>query len=277
VTVPPAGNAAISIVLPSLNHGAFIETAIRSVLDQQVPGVELVVVDGGSTDGTAAVLQRYRRQLSHCLTGPDAGPAAALNAGFTLADGNVLGVLNADDFLLPGSLETIRRAFDTRPEVDVVSGHGYFARPDGTLGVMAYSDPWHPTRFRYGACVLLQPATFFRRQAFLRAGGFRDSRRVCWDMELWGDLSRTGAVFATIDERLAAFRLHPDSITGRPELRARRRADAREVAAELAGTSDSPVDRALHYWHRARKFARHPVRVLRQRWFLHSVLKRWSI
>ncbi len=270
---PPA----ISIVIPSLNQGSFIETAIQSVLAQQEPGVELIVMDGGSSDGTRDVLQRYRHALAHCVSQADGGPAAALNAGFGVATGDVCGVLNADDFLLPGSLGTIARAFAARPDADVISGHGYFALPGGELGVPLFSDPWDRTAFRYGACVLVQPATFFRRAAFDRAGGFPQTGRVCWDMELWAAMARTGARFATIGDHLAAFRLHPASMTGRPGLQQRRRTDARAVAASLDGRPDTTVDHARHYWHRARKFARHPLLVWRQRRFLRAVLERWSI
>lgn len=267
----------ISIVIPSLNQGAFIETAIRSVLDQQAPCVELIVMDGGSTDATRNVLARYADAFAHCVSAPDAGPAAALNAGFRAASGEIFGVLNADDFLLPGSLVAIQRAFVARPETDVISGHGYFALPTGELGVPLFSDTWNATRFRYGACVLVQPATFFRRSAFSRAGGFPETGRICWDMELWAAMSRTGAAFASIDDHLAAFRLHPASVTGRADFRQRRRSDARDVASAAGGAGDTAIDHLLHYFHRARKFSRHPLRVLQQRRFMHSVLKRWSL
>lgn len=267
----------ISIVMPSLNHGAFIEHAIRSVLDQDYPALELIVVDGGSSDGTRDVLQRHQSRLAYSVSQPDAGPAAALQHGFARATGDVLGVLNADDFLLPGSLEAIARAFQARPDADVISGHGYFTGPDGEPGVPAFSDRWDAIRFRYGACVLLQPATFCRRAAFERAGGFRATGRVCWDMELWADLARCGAVFADVDARVAAFRLHPGSITARADQRQRRRRDARAVAAAMNGGADTLADAALHYWYRARKFAEHPARTLRQRWYFYSTLGRWSL
>jgi glycosyltransferase involved in cell wall biosynthesis len=267
----------ISIVVPSLNHGAFIEHALRSVLDQRYPHLELIVVDGGSRDGTREVLERFDGQVTRWVSEPDSGPAAALNRGFAMTTGHVLGVLNADDFLLPGSLAAVAAAFAARPDTDVISGQGYFSGPDGALAIPAYSDPWNLRHFRYGACVLLQPATFFRRAAFERAGGFRTTGRVCWDMELWADMARTGARFATIETRLAAFRLHPKSITARSDQQARRRRDAREVAAELNGGRQSIADTAFHYWHRALKFARHPRRAVRQRLYFRSTLRRWSL
>jgi glycosyltransferase involved in cell wall biosynthesis len=276
--IPPGRDLpALSIVVPSLNQGAYLDRAITSLVEQRYPRLEIIVMDGGSQDQTRDVLARHRASLAHVVSAADDGPAAALNAGFRFATGEVLGFLNADDFLLPDSLKTVGEFFNCEPDTDVVSGHGYFAMPDGTLSIPAYSDPWDPVWFRYGACVLLQPATFFRRRAFDRTSGFRQSGRVCWDMELWADLARTGAVFRTMEARLAAFRIHDASLTGRADLRTRRRADARAVAAEFGGSRDSASDRGRHYWYRARKFLRHPARALRQRWFFRSVAGRWSV
>lgn len=267
----------ISIVMPSFNQGRFLEHALRSVLLQGYPRLEVIVMDGGSADQSREVLSRYAPWLKHWVSAPDRGPAHALNAGFGDAGGEILGVLNGDDFYLPGCLGTMAQAFAATPAADVMSGHGYFATPSGDLGVETCSDAWNETRFRHGACVLVQPATFFRRAAFDRAGGFRENDRVCWDMELWADMAATGARFARVDAYLAAFRLHPESITGRADLRRRRREHARTVAARVSGHAETRQDRLLHYACRALKFASHPARTLRQRLFFYTTLKRWSL
>ena len=277
VAEPRPGVPTISVVMPSLNQRGFIEPAMRSVLTQSEPGVELIIMDGGSTDGTKALLEEQGASLAHWVSAPDNGPAAALNEGFRHARGEILGVLNADDYYLPDALARVVQAFADDPSADVVSGHGYFANSAGDLGVPAYSDRWSERRFRHGACVLLQPATFFRRAAFERAGGFRQSGRVCWDMELWADLAASGATFRTVDAFLAAFRLHDGSITGRVDMAGIRREHAREVMAELKGRPELPIDRLLHLVHRLLKFSTHPARTLRQRAFVHSALRRWSL
>ena len=267
----------ISIVIPSLNQGAYLEQAIRSVLDQGYPRVEVIVVDGGSSDGSRELIARYAARLAWWTSEPDAGPAEALRKGFARATGDVLGFLNADDFLLPNSLAAIGGAFAADGAADVISGHGRYALPSGALGPRAFSDRWDAKRFACGACVLLQPATFFRRQAFDRAGGLRVSGRVCWDMELWADLARTGAVFNQIDNFLAAFRIHPLSISGSAELGGRRRRDARAVMAETRGRPETAADRASQLVHRFRKFIRHPLRSFRQRLFFRNTLGRWTL
>jgi hypothetical protein len=200
-----------------------------------------------------------------------------LNEGARLANGDIIGFLNADDFLLPGALRTVGDAFRAAPALDVISGHGYYATADGKLGVRALSDAWDLTAFRYGACVLFQPATFIRRAAFERAGGFRQTGRVCWDMELWSDLTRTGARFGTLDAHLAAFRLHDQSITGRAGMRRRRIDDAREVRTELRGRPEGWIDRGWEGYFRTVKALRHPVRWVRRRLFFFSTLQRWAL
>lgn len=277
---PPAVRGArprLSLVMPSHNHGRFIEAAMRSVLLQAHPHVELIVMDAASTDQTAEVVDRYRPWLAHAVSEPDAGPADALNKGFARAQGDLFGFLNADDFLLPGALDAVVRWFDSHPDADVVSGHGYMARPSGQLGPALVSDRWNRERFVRGACILFQPATFFRRQPFERVGGFRVDPQHTWDMELWANMSEAGAVFATMDAALAAHRLHPDSITGSAGLRHARLEDARQIRERLLGREESSLDRALAWWHRARKFSQHPGRTLSQRVFCYSTLGRWSL
>lgn len=274
---PPTNAPLISIVMPSLNQGAFIEQAIQSVLQQSYAATELIVMDGGSTDGTPGLLAAYRDRLAYSVSAPDAGPAAALIEGFRRARGDIYAVLNADDYYLPGALEAVAQAFAGDGSLDVISGHGYFTDRSGAPGVPTFSDRWHPRRFRHGACVLVQPSTFFRAEAFKRAGGFRNSGRVCWDMELWAALAATGARFGTLDAFLSAFRLHEASITGRAGLRRRRREHARAVMAELKRRPEMPIDRVMHVIYRTIKFCTHPARTIRQRAFVHSVLKRWSI
>ena len=267
----------ISIVIPSFNQAAYLEAALRSIDSQRYPNVEAILIDGGSTDGTADIIATHRAALAYSESAPDAGPADALNRGFRHATGSILGFLNADDFHLPGCLEAVARAFAARPEADVVSGHGYFANATGELGMPTFSDRWSVKRFASGACVLVQPATFFKRTAFDRAGGFRNTGSVCWDMELWADLAKTGARFATIDEFLAAFRLHDRSITGSRELQQKRRTDARAVMSAMRGRPATAHDRVLEVAYRLGKFSTHPLRTIRQRLYFYSALRRWSL
>jgi glycosyltransferase involved in cell wall biosynthesis len=267
----------ISIVMPSFGQGQFIEKAIRSVLLQGYPRLELIVIDGGSADETVHVLTQYDAWLKYWTSEADEGPADALNKGFRHASGDILAFLNADDFYLPGCLAKVVAEFQAHPRADVVSGHGYFATPSGELGMPTYSDSWNLTRFRYGACVLVQPATFFKRAAFERVGGFKKHTRTCWDMELWADMARTGATFHSMNEFTAAFRLHTGSITGSAEFRERRLRDSFAVMEQMGAHPGAFTDRVLRLFYRVLKFSSHPRRTIRQRLFFHSTLKRWSL
>jgi glycosyltransferase involved in cell wall biosynthesis len=267
----------ISIVIPSFNQAAYLEAALHSIIVQQYPNVEVILIDGGSTDGSADLIANHRAVLAHAESAPDAGPADALNRGFRHATGAILGFLNADDFHLPGCLQALAGAFKARPDADVISGHGYFASATGELGAPTFSDRWNARRFAYGACVLVQPATFFKRSAFDRAGGFRKTGSVCWDMELWADMARTGARFETIDAFLAGFRLHDRSITGSVQLQERRRTDARAVMSSMRGRAPIWSDRVLEIGYRLGKFSSHPIRTFRQRLYFYSALRRWSL
>ena len=267
----------ISIVTPSFNQGRFVEEALRSVLLQGYPRVELIVVDGGSKDGSVETIAQYDPWLKHWRSEPDLGPADALNKGFAFASGDILGFLNADDFYLPGCLTTIAEEFRLRPEAEVLSGHGYFAKPSGELGTPTLSDRWSLRRFQHGACVLVQQATFFRRSAFERVHGFRQHTGTCWDMALWADMALAGATFGSLPEFIAAFRLHAGSITGSADLRVSRIRDAMAVIEHMRGRPESFTDRLLGLFYRGLKFSGHPRLTLQQRVFFHSTLGRWSL
>ena len=267
----------ISIVTPSFNQREFVEASLRSVLLQGYPNLEVIVVDGGSHDGSVDAIAKYGTWLKKWVSERDAGPAQALNKGFKQATGEILGFLNADDFYLPGALAKVAREFRMYPSADVVSGHGYLATSSGQLGVPVFSDRWNVRRFEYGTCVFVQQATFFRRRAFEQVGGFNESMRTSWDMELWGDLARAGATFHGFEEFVAAFRLHSGSISGSPSLRSQRDQDTRAILQKFRGRQEQPRDRLFRLFHRLRKFCGHPRRTLQQRAFLFATLKRWSM
>jgi glycosyltransferase involved in cell wall biosynthesis len=144
----------------------------------------------------------------------DRGPADGLNKGFARASGDIFGFLNADDVLLPGAAAAAISFFAKNPDVDVVSGHSLIIdKSDRTLR-KSYSDRFSLFRSAYGACILMQQSTFFRVEAFRRAGGFAVGNRVAWDGELFVDMALSGARFALVDEFWSSFRLHDASITG---------------------------------------------------------------
>src|SRR5262252_9768046 len=112
----------VSIVTISFNQSEFLERAIRSVLEQDYPNLEYIVVDPGSTDGSREIIDRYRSRIAKIVLEPDSGPADGLNKGFAHTTGDILGFLNSDDILFPGAI-TSAVSFLKSKDVDVVSGH----------------------------------------------------------------------------------------------------------------------------------------------------------
>ena len=122
----------LSIITPSLNQSRFIERTIRSVLSQDVPGIEYVICDGGSTDGTLEILRRFDSQIDWCSE-PDGGQADAVNKGILRTSGEVIGWLNSDDIYYPRMLEKVCAFFDSNSEIDVIYGQANHINEDDYL------------------------------------------------------------------------------------------------------------------------------------------------
>jgi glycosyltransferase involved in cell wall biosynthesis len=247
-----------SLVTLSFNQAAFLEQAMASVAAQDYPDIEYILVDPGSTDGSRQLIERFDLLPVRRIFSPDSGPAEGLNKGFAQSTGQILGFLNADDYLLPGALQAVVSEFRRQPEVDVVSGHCLVVNEAGRVLRRSFSDPFDLTAFAYGACVLMQPSTFFRRRIFLAAGGFNPDNRSAWDGELIAQMARAGGRFALLERDLSAFRVHPGSISGS------RRLDADIVAYQermfrlIRGRGRRRYDTLLAGAYLLAKYARRP-------------------
>jgi glycosyltransferase involved in cell wall biosynthesis len=258
----------ISIVTISFNQATFLERAILSVVGQDYPALEYIVVDPGSTDGSRDIIERYRTRLSACCLEPDKGPADGLNKGFALSSGEILGYINADDALLPGSLAYVANYFAANPDVDVLAGGIRITDADDRPSLRGRAaDLFDLRAYAAGVCTVTQQGTFFRRTAYEAAGGFNASNRVCWDGELLVDMAIRGMKFARTDRTLADFRLYGANITGSQgylDKLARERARMNEKIEAHGVPLVSGV--ALKLWRLAYKFnvLRH-IRYLRTR------------
>jgi GT2 family glycosyltransferase len=212
----------ISVVLVSFNQAAFVEEAICSVLEQGYPNLELVVIDGASTDGSVAILSRYRDRCAHFLSEPDGGQSEGLNKGFARATGEILCWLNSDDLLEPGALFRVAQAFarfgtdmvvggcrQVRASADQVMRNHHsqvpFARPlPLPLGLLLEFDRyWQTAKFFF------QPEVFFTRAIWRRAGGrLRTDLYYLLDYDLWVRMAAAGATVAHIPDFLARSRTH---------------------------------------------------------------------
>lgn len=203
----------ISIVTPSYNQAAFIERTLRSVLDQDYPRLEYVVQDGGSSDGTVEILERYSPRLTAWQSQRDGGQSAAINAGFAKTGGEIMAWLNSDDVLLPGALWYVARYFAGHPEVDVVYGHRVLLdEEDREIGRWVL--PAHSDEILSWADFVPQETLFWRRRIWERAGGRVDeSFRFAMDWDLLLRFRDAGARFTRLPRFLAGFRIHAQQKT----------------------------------------------------------------
>lgn len=207
----------ITLVTPSLNQGRFIEKTIQSVLAQNYPNLEYIVMDGESTDNTLAILQRYSTKLTW-VSERDQGQTHAINKGLQMAGGEIVAYLNADDLLLPDALFKVARTFTAHPDVMWITGQCQIVDEDDRefRGViMTYKRLLLQMR-SLGLLLITnyisQPATFWRKRVLSEIGYFDESLHYVMDREYWLRAYRTYPLLF-VPDFLAAFRVHTRSKT----------------------------------------------------------------
>lgn len=202
----------LSIVTPSLNQAAFLERTIRSVLDQGYEPLEYLVVDGGSTDGSVDIIERYADRLAWWVSEADDGQTAAINKGLARATGEIVAYINSDDYYLPGAFEEVVAALASSDALWAV-GAARFVDADDRLTEVWRPAPPPAARHRW----ILYPwgvpqaATFWRREAFQRHGDFRTDMHYVFDTEFGLRLAFAGELPAIVDRELAVRVVHEDA------------------------------------------------------------------
>ena len=203
----------ISVITPSFNQARFIRATIESVLEQGLCGVEHIVVDGGSTDGTVEILKEYGHLK--WVSEPDQGQADAINKGFAMSTGQIIAWINSDDVYAPEALRKVREFFTARPEARIVCGNTVVFDEDGQ--VMLHRPPKleaqclrHP--WRHGSSVF-QQGTLFRREVFAEFGPLNIELHYGMDYDLFLRATEKYAVHH-LAEDLGCFRVYAESKTG---------------------------------------------------------------
>ncbi len=200
-------NPKVSIVTPSFNQVRFLEQTIQSVLGQDYLNIEYIIMDGGSTDGSAGIIQRYTDQLAYWQSQTDKGQTDAINQGFARATGEVLAWINSDDLLLPGAISAAVRQLKEHHEAGMVYGDCLLINADGqTIGHFPAAQT-DIQRLRRGYVHIPQQAAFFRAELWREVGPLDDSFYFAMDYDLWVRLAGKSPL-RYVAETWAAFRLH---------------------------------------------------------------------
>lgn len=214
----PPGSPSISLVTPSFNQASFLAASLDSVLSQNYPSLDYVVVDGGSTDGSRDIVASRASRLAWWCSEPDGGLYDALNKGFAHTTGEIMGWLNSDDMHFPWTLRTVGEIFASFPEIDWLASLAPSTwSPDGNpLGVTSI-DGFSRSAFLDGGYLpggahhygwVPQESTFWRRPLWEKAGSHLDaSLRLAGDFELWNRFYQHAELIGT-PAPLAGFRTH---------------------------------------------------------------------
>jgi glycosyltransferase involved in cell wall biosynthesis len=199
----------VSVITPSFNQARYLEQTIRSVLGQEYPRIEYIVVDGASTDGSVEIVKKYADKLAWWVSERDSGQAEAINKGLGRATGEIAAWLNSDDYYLPGAVSSAVRVFEENPDVVLVYGD--------MLAVDENGDPFNTLRYKQLTLqdllcfqIIGQPAVFFRREAFEEAGLLDPTFHFLLDHHLWIRIAQHGKILH-VDQTWAAARHHAEA------------------------------------------------------------------
>jgi glycosyltransferase involved in cell wall biosynthesis len=193
----------ISIVIPNFNSGNQLERAIQSLISQQYPDLQLILIDACSTDESRQTIEKYRDRFDTVIIEKDRGQADGLNKGFRHATGDIRAWLCSDDELMPGALAHVAELFSKHPDVDVITGDCQRIFSDGTSYVVpANDDPWAKINIQN---VIEQPSTFWRADLHKRAGELDISYNLAFDWDLWIRFKRCGGKILPTHQVLSKY------------------------------------------------------------------------
>jgi glycosyltransferase involved in cell wall biosynthesis len=209
----PDSEPLVSIITPSFNQAAFLEQTIQSVLDQDYPRLEYLVIDGNSTDGSVDTIRRYASRLAYWVSEPDKGQTQAINKGLRQSKGSILAWLNSDDTYTPGAVAQAVEALRANPGADLVYANCDYVDAAGQWLQTVRAWEFVPRRILTGIPLVIQPASFFRRRALEQVGPLDEALHFLMDHEFYVRLVMAGLSFRRVEATWARFRWHAGSKT----------------------------------------------------------------
>jgi glycosyltransferase involved in cell wall biosynthesis len=197
----------ISIVTPSYNQGCFLEATIRSVLLQGYPNLEYIIIDGGSSDETIEILNKYSKFLSYWISERDRGQTHAINKGLAKSSGEIIGWINSDDLYTSRALLTIASAFRKNPSVDLIHGNRILINALGKVTGWSILPKFAPSQYGYVIC---SETTFWNRSSMEKVGLLNESLECAMDLEFFLRIYKIGK-FLKLDDFIGYFRYHDSS------------------------------------------------------------------
>ena len=194
----------ISIVTITFNSESTVEDTIKSVVSQDYPNLEYIIIDGGSKDGTLEIVDRYRDRIAKVVSEPDEGISDAFNKGIKNATGDVVGIINSDDILLPGALSAVAAAYEEG--VGVYRGNIYVWDSESNTKILAYPSMKFPLR-TFKKRIVCHQSTFVAKSVYEKYGCFKTHFKFMMDVDLLVRLYEAGVRFKYIPAELAMFRL----------------------------------------------------------------------
>jgi glycosyltransferase involved in cell wall biosynthesis len=291
----------VSIITPSFNQAAYLEQTMQSVLEQDYPRIEYLVVDGASTDNSVDIIRKYENKLAWWVSEKDRGQADAINKGFARATGEIIAWLNSDDYYLAGTVSAAVKIFAAHPEVVLVYGNMLAVDEHGkTFNTLNYKQLTLEDLLCFQ--IIGQPAVFMRRSALQTAGGLDPTFHFLLDHHLWIRLAQQGKILH-VDQTWSAARYHAEAknrakaaefgreafrildaaaqdenlapILAKVNSRARARAAAHRVDARYLLDGGKPAS-ALSAWMRA-LFIHPPTALARSNIFISALLNLFGL
>ena len=234
----------ISVVTPSFNQARFLERTILSVLNQNYPNLEYMVIDGGSSDGSKEIIAKYRKYLTYAVSENDKGQSDAINKGVKVATGEICAYINSDDIYTPGTLHAIAKTFIADKKADLIYGHAYVTDIDDKIYNICVALPFSLKEHVFEVFSLPQPSSFWRRKVYDKVDGFNVDDKSCMDHEFYAMAAKFGFKFKKINLFFSCFRKHGSSITVSGRMRKYARTEMDKVRINL-GYGSSKIVRII--------------------------------